>query len=376
MSNQIKSLTGVRGMAAAAVIIYHVQAQHDAPWFRDAHGILWDFLLNGYLAVDLFFVLSGFVMALSYGSFARKGWTKKNYGVFLLRRIARVYPLYAFITCVITVPILLGVSKATPVNGIILVENLALVQSWGFNESIDPFAWSISVEFAAYLLFPLLTLLTLRGSWSRMIAVSFAAAAAICALQFTPTPPSVDARDGPLDIFWMPSRMPLLRCLCEFTLGLATYRLSENDMVRRWMGHSVAAVLFTLFLLVALLLPDADVLVVLCLPPVLLVLATGDNFASRAMSSRAIFFLGEISYALYLVHGPLLRVRRILDARLAQHMNSAGADAIALMAFYGSTLLLGWMAYLVIEKPCRKWIRGMEERLIYRSGHGNRQALA
>jgi peptidoglycan/LPS O-acetylase OafA/YrhL len=376
MAKQIRALTGVRGLAALAVVIYHIHAQHDAPWFKDMKGVLWDVMLHGYLAVDLFFVLSGFVMALSYGNFSRDGWTKRNYGIFLMRRFGRVYPLYAFVLCVIAVPILLGLSHSTEITGKGLLMNLALIQSWGFGDSINPFSWSISTEFAAYLLFPLLTLLTFKGGWTQMAAVCAVAFATICMISLTQTPPEVDARDGPLDIFWVPGQLPLLRCLGEFTFGLATYRLSLDATVRRWMGHTTAACLVTIFILVALLLPHADVLLVLLMPALLLVLASGDNFAARVMGSRVAFFLGEISYSLYLVHGPLLRIRRILGAKLALHMSDKMADIIALGVFYSSSILLSWLTYRLLEKPCRRWVRQLEEKLFQYRGPASNAAMA
>ena len=84
-----------------------------------------------YLAVDLFVILSGFVMALSYGQMFKPGWSVHTYIVFLGRRVARIYPLYAIVTLAFCALIGLGVvskpgSVAFPTAAVL---NLLVVQS-------------------------------------------------------------------------------------------------------------------------------------------------------------------------------------------------------------------------------------------------------
>src|SRR6266851_7441479 len=157
MAKDIRSLTGIRGAAATRVILYHV---HERDEF---HGALKTLLLHGYLAVDLFFLLSGFVMALSYGRLATAGWSFSSYKTFLMHRFGRIYPLYFVMTCAIAVTIIAGWSRAFPIPnlGPIFLANIALIQAWLSITSIDTPAWSISTEFAAYLLFPVLAACTL-----------------------------------------------------------------------------------------------------------------------------------------------------------------------------------------------------------------------
>lgn len=60
----------------------------------------------------------------------------------------------------------------------------------------------------------------------------------------------------------------------------------------------------------------------------------------------------------------LKSIRRILDARPEPHLGAAEADIVALVAFYGSTVLVSWLSYVFLEKPCRRWIRLLEEKLL------------
>jgi peptidoglycan/LPS O-acetylase OafA/YrhL len=158
---QIRALTGLRGVAACWVVVYHlVGYEAYAPT-----GLAGNFIRHGYLAVDVFFLLSGFVMALSYWQLFDRNPSIQTYAVFLLRRLARLYPLYAVIIAVMLVLQIAGVSHALSRTdfGAPLMENLLLVQAWGFGNSLNAPAWSISTEFAAYLLFPLILLCVFRG---------------------------------------------------------------------------------------------------------------------------------------------------------------------------------------------------------------------
>ncbi|NNM59255.1 MAG: acyltransferase [Legionellales bacterium] len=90
---EIYSLTGLRGIAATMVMFYHFNASHLL-----AGGAFANLLGHGYLMVDLFLVLSGFIIAMTYGSRFDKAVTWREYRIFLVRRIARIYPLYILTT--------------------------------------------------------------------------------------------------------------------------------------------------------------------------------------------------------------------------------------------------------------------------------------
>ena len=359
MAKEIGALTGIRGIAAVWVVLYHAHAGHDGSGIRP-QGALWEFFLNGYLAVDLFFVLSGFVMALSYGHYVRQGWTRPTYLAFLVRRFARIYPLYALMTLLVAGLIVAGISKSTELTAATFAANLLLVQAWGLRESLNSPAWSISTELAAYLLFPLLAVVTLKGSWTRPALTAAACMACLYCISQVATPPDVDARDGVLDIFWMPSFWPLLRCFSEFSLGLAAYRLHTHATVRRLFDRPAASFAIAAALLVALLIPEADMAVVAVLPLLLVVIAQGDNWLKRGLELPVVLFLGDISYSLYLVHSPLLRVRRIVGSKLTPHLGDMFSDVAGIIAFYTILLAMSYLTYRFVEKPCRRAIRRWE----------------
>jgi peptidoglycan/LPS O-acetylase OafA/YrhL len=179
-------------------------------------------------------------------------------------------------------------------------------------------------------------------------------------LQFVPSPPGFNSRQGPLDIYWESTLWPMLRCISEFTLGLVTYRLAQQPVIRRWMGKAPAAYTVTAIILILLAFPDTDALVVMFLPMLLLALALGKNLVSHTMGSPIVFFLGEISYALYLLHSQFLRVRWLGGAKLTPYVGSSTADVLAVAALYASLILCSWLAYRFIEKPGRRWLRKLD----------------
>ncbi len=89
---EIKSLTGLRGVRSMPRDGVPLPSRSNAP------GVARLFLLRGYLAVDLFFVLSGFMMALTYQRRFSSGFRSREYFHFLYLRLARVYPLYIVVT--------------------------------------------------------------------------------------------------------------------------------------------------------------------------------------------------------------------------------------------------------------------------------------
>ncbi|MBC7799876.1 MAG: acyltransferase, partial [Gemmatimonadaceae bacterium] len=147
-----EALTGLRGAAAVLVMVHHFTLRDPA-----SPAPLQTLFTHGYLAVDLFFVLSGFVMARAYGDWFRGGWRSGAgaYLTFMSRRVARLWPLH---TAVVLVLLLIG----TPTWPLMVATNLLMLQAWGFSQALNTPSWSVSTEMAAYALFPLLATVALH----------------------------------------------------------------------------------------------------------------------------------------------------------------------------------------------------------------------
>ncbi len=365
--SEIKSLTGLRGIAALYVVLFHYVN------FSPAYGPVWltGLVGHGYISVDLFFVLSGFVIAMSYGRLFDHGTTRRTYAVFLGRRLARIYPLYLAVTLILVAAVLLGHSERLTRADLALVipANLLMVQSWTTIQDLEAPMWSISTEWAAYLVFPALLAITRRGRAPALLALAFAVSCLVI-LSLTPgwSFHHPERRDGPLSLFGTPVGM-LGRCFAEFTLGLLAFRFSRQPSGRRLAADGRASVV--LVLLIAVLLPFtlSDVPLVGCFTLLIVSLSADSGPVAHLLASRVATVLGVWSYAIYLVH-PLLR-------RLAWHLGDvahAHGLGVTLSAWSGIALaapilLLGSaFAHRAIERPGRTAI----QRIVSRDGLGRR----
>ena len=123
---EIRPLTGLRGIAGCWELVFHL---HEEQGLRGYAGAI---LKHGYLAVDIFFVLSGFVMALSYRHLFEAGFSVRSFAGFLIRRLARVWPLYAAATLAYLAVFAsgLGSGRVSPSTLIgLLPINLAMLQT-------------------------------------------------------------------------------------------------------------------------------------------------------------------------------------------------------------------------------------------------------
>jgi len=153
---EIIDLTCCRGLFAAWVFLYHVNLH--AQFSLGPFGRL---IQRGYLGVDGFFVLSGLILARVHPELSRSMATASR---FWGKRLARVYPVHLAIIILLAMLLLAGLSAGIaprdPTRFTIgsLIENLLLIQGWGFGDgwSWNYPSWSVSTEWAGYLLFPLL----------------------------------------------------------------------------------------------------------------------------------------------------------------------------------------------------------------------------
>src|SRR6478609_4625992 len=135
-TGEITALTSLRGVAAMAVLLFHLRHEFGPAIDPDRFT---HFLERSYLFVDFFFVLSGFVIALSYGHIFSRAIAKRDYGNFLVKRLARIYPLHIVMLFGFVLSEVAKYAIATNANPPFslntipaLIANIFLVQSWGF----------------------------------------------------------------------------------------------------------------------------------------------------------------------------------------------------------------------------------------------------
>ena len=359
---QIDALTGLRGVAACWVVIYHMHEFDALP------DLIAPPLRHGYLAVDVFFVLSGFVMALNYKHLFARGFSKENFAAFLIRRIARIYPLYIAITLALVALSLRHIDDSFRLNGFAYNSalNILLVEMWGLGSPIDGPSWSISTEAAAYLLFPFLSAIALFGRGKNAVIMGLYCVIILLFLTTLPTPASYPfPRQGPLDISWGGFPWPLIRCVAEFSIGLLAFRAYENPTIFSVVSKPICGAMIVAGIVATLFTKNFDVIFVLLVPALVISLCSG-NLVARMLASPLAVFFGEISYAMYLLHYPLLRIQPVVTS----HLGNIGvylADFAALLVFYSILPALSWTCFKCIEEPGRRLIRNIERSVFPRA---------
>lgn len=343
---EIKALTGLRGVAALYVVIFHVNGHYLFPsTFRP-------FIRHGYMAVDLFFILSGFVMAMTYAGMFSDGFTIKNFKQFLLLRLARIYPLFAFMTLLTAVLIGTVMTKVSTVPDLPkgLLYNFALIQTWGASNSIVPQSWSISTEWTAYLLFPLSLwgALKVPRRWTVAgLALSFGVLAAIAyGPQWIAKQP-LAYRHGPLDIASSYAIGTSLRCLASFFIGLVACRFREHIPSR-------ASLVLLGLTIVLLCFRGSDLFLVAVFALLIMALSHDEGRVARWLHTPWVYWLGLVSYALYLIHDLVLRIvfRMLPD----WGVHGVPGEVWALVTLVVSIGLAG-LSHHAFEKPSRRWFR-------------------
>ncbi|MCP3735118.1 acyltransferase [Sphingomonas sp. RP10(2022)] len=332
-TGELRALTSVRGIAAWLVVLYHIRGSiAGLPTAAEA------LFAKGYLAVDFFFLLSGFVIWLAWHERLRDPAAIPR---FLQKRIARIWPLHAvMLAAAVALALLLRATgrddPAFPFAELPL--HALLVQNWGFTRDLrwnDP-AWSISCELAAYLLVPLLVLAI---DWRRLpTALLVAGAAAILfALHIAMNGAPMLGADIP--------RYGLIRCCAEFATGtiLAALFLRRPPVAAPVVLAVLAIVGWTLGMPETLAAP-------VTFAATLLALARTAGATHHPLEGRTLHYLGEISYATYLSHFLLWKAFKLALVHDA-------AVSSALVALYLALVLAASvLLYHRVERPAQAWL--------------------
>ena len=333
----INNVQALRALAAYAVVIFHCKVlllgsvtDHSGSW-----------------GVDIFFVISGFVMAYTTNTFVNDPWG------FLSRRVSRIVPLYWLMTIAVFLASMLlpSLFKSSDVQFIDLVKSLLFIPLRKYEGLVQPvlfLGWSLNYEMMFYVVFA--TSLCIRGSGARTLAITVAFTAFVIAgavfrpenviLQFYTDPIilefvagawiGVAARSGRL----VPKQAaPLLLCIATGSLAI----LISTDFI--W--------------------PDVPKVVAWGIPSVLIVSsAVSLEIAGYKVTRRLILTQGAASYSLYLTHFFSYEI----FTKIVFHLIEPAGLAIRGAAFLASIIGAGVTAYLVwrfIEQPSNRFARNL-----------------
>lgn len=351
VKKEIRALTGIRGAAACYVLVYHCIAGGSSIPFVDSA------LLHGYIAVDLFFCLSGYIMAENYAEIFIKNVSLRNYGVFISKRLFRVYPLYVFTLCLMLIAILLFQGTVPPDLSKINL-NVLMIQTWFGEKSINAPSWSISAEFAAYLCFPLIVKIAIGGVW-RSAAVFSAAMALLVwvasrsTVDFGQFWDGIDHRHGPLDAFGL-SIYSLYRCLGEFTLGFVGWALSKHKSFQRISAKASGANILLAAIIILLPFRQTDLILIVMFVCLIIALGSSESLTSRALASAPAHWLGEVSYSIYLLTHVVGVYLRDPLAAYFERTEITHAYSLSGLIAMPATIALAAAAFYLVEQPGRR----------------------
>lgn len=348
--HEIKSLTGLRGLSATLVMLDHYSAIDFSQPFP------MNMLPHMYLAVDMFMMLSGFILAMTYEDRLRHLPAGKGCRLFLVRRVARLYPLYALTTIVCFGLCRTGwLTFLDPDSSVVaLVANLLLVQTWLWpGSSLNGPGWSISTEWLANLTFPGLVLVILgtsptRAAWVAGAGLGIVAVSALAFGQLfdVPSPGAVNTITGPGAVG---------RCMGEFVIGMYCWRLRSRSPGVRVLGRSELQLGLILLLLLVMQDTRLDLFFVILCALLLIGVSFEISIVSTVLRSAPLAFLGRISYSIYLVHITLLPVRDGL-ARTLNEIGVPNAWCSAVLCCAVLTLLLATLTRRYVERPAQTLI--------------------
>ncbi|MDT5334622.1 MAG: hypothetical protein QOD90_127 [Mycobacterium sp.] len=371
-TGEIKALSGLRIVAALWVVMFHFR-----PLLKLASPPLYDSLKPildcGAQGVDLFFILSGFVLTWNYLDRMGDTWSTKATMHFLWLRLARVWPLYLVTMHLAALWIIFTLNvgdfpspEASSLTAISYLRQLVMVQLWfqpffDFSSWDGP-AWSISAEWLAYLLFGLLVLVIFRINRATR-------ARGLLVLSFAATLPPVLLLVASGGQFYTPwSWLP--RIVLQFTAGAlacaAVRKLRPSDRSRRGYGYLsvvlLAVIVGALYWFDGHPIPairDDFGLVDVLFMPLVVALALGAGTLPALLSTRLLVYGGQVSFGLYMVHELVHTAWLWIMAQYQITMApSIGAKFIfvGLIAF---AMVLSVLLFHFVEEPARMWMRRM-----------------
>ncbi len=339
MRNEIRSLTTLRAVGAAMVFFYHL-TEH-----LPLNSVLF-IVQQGFVGVDIFFVLSGYILARRY--FDEVQEHNFNFRRYMTRRVARIYPLYFFI--------LILTALWLPTN----ITNWTLTQGFFYNyiSSGIPTAWTLTVEESFYLVLPLilLSLTATRNQWNWIIILGLWTAGfaivGVLLVSFATTS-GLQAQAGflgtpALNPIWALS-YTIFGYVFDFTVGiffaLRAQRSNNLEVKSRQTILSVIAILLCMGGVGVMhgLTSGRFFVYGLALAVGFLIdsLANAQNPYGQLLSWGPLPYLGRISYALYLIQRtPLVTFMLGWNPLL----------------FYLGTSIMSAALYEVIEKPAQQFI--------------------
>jgi|GEM_PF-473557 len=360
MNEEIKSLTGIRGIAALWVVFLH--------YFKSLNLnedlYVAKVFMNGFIAVDIFFLLSAFVMCLAYSEEFKKRIPTNSYLTFIKKRFARIYPAYFF--WIFTFLLAFDFIKFNFEYAKIIV-NLLLIQNFFTNSVIYGIFWSLSSEWILYLVFPFLYYV-LQKNGNNYIKM-FLILACVVSLYILPSMNNyfIDFHKGvhivpPSDFIGgvFTGVNSILRCFFSYVIGINMFLLIK--------GYNVVNYTLVSFLKYGSLIgifviacwgksAETYVLTLMCSTLLITALYLDRENIDPFFASKTVYFLGQISYSIYLCHMFIFISTSILVVKFFSLQIDTTIQTFLIVGSLVLLIPISYLSYTFIEIRTGLWLK-------------------
>ena len=369
MQHEVKylsNLTPLRGMAALLVAIFHFEMAV-ARFVPRTSSMFFE---KCYLMVDLFFVMSGFIMLHVYGQAFQERINRIPLRKFFVARFARIYPLHLFSLLLLVLLVIRFSPSGTYPNAIenpaAIPTNLFLLQSYHIHNiyTWNIPSWSISSECAAYLCFPLLAFFVgKKKNLALILFILFVGLAYYSIMYLLP-------RKNPLyPAIPVPHNLNttydygFLRGIAGFVIGMVIYEVYKLNKVKEFFNHDLPVFLILFLAILALHFAINDAYCVILFAGLVLGFAINGGHIHRICNNRAFQYLGDVSYSIYLMQIFLqepfskgLRLPGVIGFGRGNQNIGFASGLVYCIVYLVLLVLISSATYYGIERPCRKWI--------------------
>lgn len=355
---QIDGLTGIRALAASWVVIHHFSALLFLLF--PALSILSPIIAAGYLGVEIFFVLSGFIIAYTYAErFLHFSWPE--FGRFVWLRLARIYPVHLVTLLAVMFMVIAASAIGHHFNDREVFNlknffaNLIMLQAIPPFRALNGPSWSICAEFAAYMVFPVLALgiRTVRSAQAGFLygisVLVFGSIAMALVRSF------VDESPTGYGLIWLRIATCFAGGVCLYA-GWRHLGALQKGIYWDWIALTslMAAVLIVALLgghnpLSSFAVPFLGIFVISC--------AGASGHFGRLLSMPFMLWGGRISYSVYMTHFILLLgLSQIIPWEMVASLSAVVRVIIVVL---GAVLIIGmgFIFYTLVEEPARKFLR-------------------
>lgn len=356
--NHYEILDGLRGVASILVVIFHVFETYSGDRFHQ-------FINHGYLAVDFFFVLSGFVVAYAYDD----RWNKMSQWDFYKRRLIRLQPMVIVGTIIGAILFYPQACAAFPLIGGTPLWEMLLVMLLGFTmlplpismdirgwQEMHPLngpAWSLFFEYIANILYAVIV-----RRFSRTLLAIFVFLSACFLVQYLVMGPQGDVIGG-----WALDKTQLhigfARLLYPFFAGVLLCRMGKLIRIKNAFGAC------TLLLLVIFFIPRIggtenlwmnglyESFCIIILFPLIVSIGAGGTMTGK-YSTKVCNFMGAISYPLYITHYPLiyLHMAWVVNNKIPMQTGLLGGLVVLI-----ASVAIAYASLKLYDEPVREWLK-------------------